>query len=460
MTYSADSNTPHLCRYCGKPVTGRFCTGCGTPVDDTAPVQPVQPPQQAIQQPIAPPVGVKRPLWRLISDIMLFVAILLLCLAPFVGFLRQATIMGTSATYSQSLGLFDYLFSSKTGAMIPSFEAAINSLENMGAGSVDEVMSSLGGVMTIYSNVFVAGTAISTFFISFIGIIVSIVRFCKKKSHKLSIQVFKAMASIFSSFMLLSFFASISGGTGDNAYYIGYEIAPETTGAFIAAFVLTVGAMVVNFLFNRKQVWESKRVVFLKNASIFVGFSLIAILLLTIRGYKLFSSSFSSLLTTLAGTISNGFSISTILFPVLNLLLFVLCLTMFTKAKNAVSSSGLSLLYAIYAGEGEAERLKVKVVEPKTKHISEIVIASLAIISIIVLKIPSIGYGWSVAIFEQLVGILLISALIWIANAFVDGAFGATAATTAPVQPAPQSVPNGATPSDAPVSPQENSNNS
>ena len=255
---------------------------------------------------------------------------------------------------------------------------------------------------------------------SFAYIIFGIVWFCLKRSKRLISCCVSSIANVAFINAMFAFFGSISDGVGDAEYYIGYTVG------FMARFVAGLGIValvtvsIISYVCSKRYKIEKER----KNWNLMLVASICAILMIPLissaRLYTVFTGFMSSILTSSVASLAGSFSFKSLLYPALNFIVFVGFSSLYSTVLKVFNTS---TVYIAGSGDIEVEKepksaaLKKLAQKQKEKGTSSkvlvapIVLSCIAIVAIILLKIPSIGFGWSVNLLVKAILLLFIASI-------------------------------------------------
>lgn len=344
---------------------------------------------------------------QMICDIMLFCTLLLLCFLTIVFFAVPTTEIGGQIFYGKTLNLWDFVYGSE------------NSIINQMATSAEIISSSdssidgVAQVMKMFRLLFLLVPAIMVAIYMQINLIFAIVAFSKKQSAKVANCLVKQICENLGIYIYFVFFGSISNGVGIDAYFVGYTVGKGLTFGMLFSLLIILTCAVCLFISEKRKgnCNKEKTCNWIRILLIAICFTIIAIVVTFMRMYSVFVYTLTSALTTVAGGILSGFSIETLIFPVLNLFLLSACLSIKSSAARGLTWSLTSLLCFGQKEENDYRKLQRKLEKFKPSFLTIVILSFLCLVSVIVLSIPKFGYGWSVNIFNHLLIIFIVASL-------------------------------------------------
>lgn len=364
---------------------------------------------------------------RLAKDIIVLVTVILMSILMCVSFATPTTKIGGEAHNEKTKNIFGFIWRDNDSIWEQLKDNAdsiadLEDLENIDSESDATAIAggAIASLITLF-RMFVMGVASLSVLISIvINFIKAIYHFYKHNSAKLGNTLASLLSQSLIIYIIFAFFGGISGGSGPSAYFVGYSAGIGMTVAMILGLAVLIFAVISTYILNRKKVKNKKK----KNKDSFdkwiaalcggICCALIGVVLTTTNMYSVISYVLSSSLSTALLSILNGFDFKALLFPLFNLGLIISAIVIYNRAKAGFNNS---FKYLMFYGDKEGRRsLNSKEVNYLTKKsaisfIPTIVCAVLAVIFVFCLRIPSIGYGWSVDIYNQFVWIFAFAAL-------------------------------------------------
>lgn len=350
----------------------------------------------------------KRTVAHLGRDLVLLATVLLICTVTLFSFATPTVQLGGETEYGETVSLFDFLWMDKEDSMIARLGAAMENLEALDSDGVGEGISSVLEIVRVF---FLLIPAAIVGIKSVYHLIRAVCLFFQKNSLKLASVAVGSVAQSLIVYIFFAFFGSVSGGVGESAYYVGYSVSTGLSIAVAVGALLLIAATVGTFFIER----HAGRVTHLDHDWIRAmasgaGYLLIGVVLANMRIYSVFVYVFSSSLSTALMSLIAGFSFESLIFPLLNLLIFVTCMTVNGRAVKGFTGAFDSLLRCgrwDFVEPNEAARMRRGAT---LSPLPVVILSLLSAIAILVLKDPAYGYGWAVDIHWQTVLIFMISA--------------------------------------------------
>ena len=341
----------------------------------------------------------KRSKSAVLTDTLVFVSVLAIFIATLLSIAREVTMLGGKITYGENINLLNFFVGDK-GII----GAISNVTENFDSASEEAVLGAFGIIRMFV----VLVAAVMHFIIIFIKTICAIVRFAKKDSVKVARTGLSVLSGTIRYFLMLSLFATLSGGMDSGAYAIGYTGGMPLTIALGVLFFAILLMAILRYKENKDKVDKTidggKRF----TGAIFgalCGAGILVVLNYTYL-YGIISGTMFSFITLMAGMVQGGLDILSLLYPILNIVIIVAVMILMKKASGNMKRS---LRYALEYGE----QVELKTKKPKEYiikgYVLAIVFSLIAILSVYVLRIPTVGSGWEANVFVQLVAMFILS---------------------------------------------------
>ena len=359
-----------------------------------------------------PPVRkkLKRPPYRLACDIVAFVTMLLVILFTFTCYAKPRVEIGGEVYRERTVGIgrFSWIGSdsirAQFGDEIRSIKDTIEKLEGSGATEEEAASVITGAVTKIVRLTFLGTPPIVVYISSFVYVVLGIIYLCLKRSKKLIGCCTGCIANVAFINAMFTFFGSISNGVGDSEYYIGYTVGFMARAVAVLGIFVLLTISVVSYIFSKNYKNDIER----KNWGMMFVAAICAVLMIPLiassRLYSVFSLFMTSLMTASAASLSGSFSLKSLLYPVLNFLVFTGFSSLYGEVLKIFNTA---TVYIAGCGDAKGERepklASLRKIAQRNKEkgiardvmVAPIVSCSVAIVSIIALKIPAIGFGWS-----------------------------------------------------------------
>ncbi len=347
---------------------------------------------------------------RLLCDVLLLFSIIVVGITTFCFFAIPTTEIGGRVYYGKTINIFDFIWNADN-SMINQIKFAIDQLSETDIDS-DQAISAISSVMKMFRLIFLLIPTIIIGIKTIIKFITGTIYFFHKKSAKLVKVAVTNISQNLLVYVFFVFFGSVSGGVGEDAYYVGYTVDKGMTVGIIIGLVLLVIASIIIYLSNKKTVIKKTdgTNVWINSFIAGIGYILIAVVLTFMRIYSVFVYTLTASLSSAILSIQNGFEIKALIFPMLNLLLFVVCVSMIGKASNGFNGA---FRYLLCYGDKTLDDITKTNLNKKSANGFKLIIVSiiLSIAAVYVLSVPTFGYGWAVDIYYELVYIFIIASI-------------------------------------------------
>lgn len=346
---------------------------------------------------------------RLACDIVLLCAVLIVCVLTIFSFAVSTTEIGGETFYGETQNIFDFIWKSDN-SIINQIKEAIEQISGAATDS-DNAISAISSVMKLVRLLFLLVPAAIVALKTIINLLKSLYYFYNQESSKLGGVAVSNIAQNLMVYVFFVFFGSISGGVGVDAYFVGYTVGKGMTVGILIGLALLIAATICTYILNQKNFNTEGFNKFMKVLTAGIGYMCVAVVLTFMRIYSIFIYVFSSSLSTAILSIQNGFEIKSLIFPVLNLFLFIVCININGRVTKGFTGA---FKYLLFYGDRKSLDTKTKNVLEKTSSMSFIPIIILSILSVgavYVLSNPTFGYGWSVNIYQYLVYIFIIASV-------------------------------------------------
>lgn len=353
----------------------------------------------------------KRTGLRLACDIILLFAVFIVGVLTIFSFVVPTTEIGGQTFYGETQNIFDFIWNADN-SIINQIKAIVEQISDEDIDS-DDAMGSISSVMKLFRLIFLLIPAVIVALKTIVNLLRSFYYFYNQESAKLGGVAVSNIAQNLMAYVFFVFFGSISGGIGEDAYFVGYTAGKGMTVGMFIGLALVIVAAICTYRLNRNNV--NKKIKgfnkWMKALSAGIGYICVAVVLTFMRIYSIFIYVFTSSISTAILSIQNGFEIKSLIFPVLNLFLFIVCLIINGRVTKGFTGA---FKYLLFYGDMNRLDAKTKNVLYKTSSLSFIPVIILSILSIgavYVLNNPAFGYGWSVNIYQYLVYIFIIASV-------------------------------------------------
>lgn len=348
---------------------------------------------------------------RLACDVILLCAVLIVCVLTIFSFAVSTTEIGGQTFYGETQNIFDFIWKADN-SIINQIKTAAEQISDADIDS-DDAMSAISSVMKLVRLIFLLIPAAIVALKTIINLLKSLYYFYNQESSKLGGVAVSNIAQNLMVYVFFVFFGSISGGVGVDAYFVGYTVGKGMTVGMLIGLALVIAATICTYILNKNNVNKETEGFnkWMKILSSGIGYMCVAVVLTFMRIYSIFIYVFSSSLSTAILSIQNGFEIKSLIFPVLNLFLFIVCLNINGRVTKGFTGA---FKYLLFYGDKKSLDTKTKNVLDKTSSMSFIPVIILSILSVgavYVLSNPTFGYGWSVNIYQYLVYIFIIASV-------------------------------------------------
>ena len=348
---------------------------------------------------------------RLACDIALLLAVLIVGTLTVFSFAVSTVEIGEQRFYGETQNIFDFIWKADN-SIINQIKESIEQISDADIAAEDTT-SAVDYAMKLIRLIFLLVPAVVVIIKTVVNLLRALYHFCKRESVKLGGVAVDNIAQNLMVYVFFVFFGSISGGIGEDAYFVGYTVGKGMTVGMLIGLVLVIAVTICTYKLNKSNVSEETDGYgkWFKVLSSGIGYMCIAIVLTFMRIYSIFIHVFSSSLSTAILSIQSGFEIKLLIFPVLNLFLLAACLSINRRVMTGFTGAFKYLLS--YGNKNELGAKKKKMID-KTSSMSFIPVIILSILSVgavYVLSDPSWGYGWSVDIYKYLVYIFIVASV-------------------------------------------------
>ena len=351
---------------------------------------------------------------RLALDAMLLVSVIIVSALSFLFFARPTVRMGDVVHYGETQSIMEFVWDSEdsiSNQMEDAIEEMID-IDYIDYGFSEDDNAAMLSVMAKLLRLFLLLIPVLVVAVKSIkNVIKALSSFFKHDSSKLATVALSSVTQNMIVYVFFAFFGSISGGIGDEAYYVGYTAGAGLTVGIFIALTIIMGVAVATYFLNRYKVNPDRDNLdtWHMSMSAALGYMGIGITLTSMRIYSIFKYVFSSTLSTLVLSIQNGFDVKALVFPILNIFLFCVCLSFYFKSISGFTGA---VKYLLFYGEDCMRIARIRDMVQKKASVSfkPIIVSSvLSVAAIYVLRNPSFGYGWSVDIYTHMVCIFIFS---------------------------------------------------
>ena len=353
---------------------------------------------------------------RFALDAVLLLSVIIVSAMTFLFFARPTVQMGDVTHYGETQSIVEFVWGSED-SISNQMEAALSEMTNIDFESdnvTEEESATFLSVMTTLLRLFLILIPVLVVAVMSIkNVLMALLQFFKHNTEKLTSAALSSVTQTMIVYVFFAFFGGISGGIGDEAYYVGYTVSAALTAGILVALAMIIAVAVATYFINRHKA-DHERDNFdclLRSWSVGIGYMGIAMVLTSMRIYSIFKYVFSSTLSILVLSIQNGFDVKSFIFPTLNIFLFLVCIFLYLKS---VSGFIGAFKYLLLYGEDcmRSDRIGDRVRNKSSAGFGLVIVASvLSVAAIYVLRNPSFGYGWSVDIYTNMVRIFIISAV-------------------------------------------------
>ena len=366
---------------------------------------------------------------RLAKDIVLLITVIVMSLLMVISFATPTTKIGGETHNEKSKTIIGFLWrdsDSIWNQIKDSTETVkslgdVDTLEDM--DSEEDATALAGGILadaiTLIRMLVIGSATLSVAISILVYLIKAIYHFAKANSAKLGNTLAGFLSQSIVIYIIFAYFGGISGGSGDSAYFVGYSVGWGMTAAMILGLIVLMFAVIATYVLNKDKAKAKKKSKdsfdkWITALCVGVCCILIAIVLTTVNMYSVISFILSSSLSGIILSIVNGFDIGAIIFPLFNFVLLVAAITIFGRTRAGFLGA---FKYLMFYGDKEGKKTlnsrDVNLLPKKyaVSFIPTIVFAIISVIFVFCLNIPSIGYGWSVDIYNQFVLIFAFAAL-------------------------------------------------
>lgn len=366
-------------------------------------------------------VKVKREGLRVLCDWMLLIAVFAVGILTVFSFAVPTTEIGGETFYGKTQNIFDFLYKADD-SIINQMKNSVENIEDADFDSSD-AMSAVSSVMKILRLLFLLIPTILVAVNTVLGLFRAFMYFRHEKSAKLGGVAVDILARNLILYVFFAFFGSISGGVGEDSYFVGYTVGKGMTLGMIISILLVIAASVCTYRLNASKpgVESIDLNSCIKSLSFGIGYACIGVILTRMKIYSILVYVLTSAFSTALLSIKDGFKITSLIFPGFNLLLLLGCMFLVNRVTKGFTGA---FKYLLFNGSEKSIDVKVKNVVEKTRWMSFIPVIILAVLSacaVYVLSNPTYGFGWSVNIYSHFVYIFIISSISQtVAMAFTD----------------------------------------
>lgn len=344
---------------------------------------------------------------QLICNILLLCAVIIPTLCTAIWFASPTIKLGGDTQKSGAQNIFSFIFIGED-SMLERIKAAMQSLSNFNGGTMDAITS----FPHLFRYIVLGISGIYVLITSIYHVIAAGI-FFSKSSTKLKSVAASSITSKFMAYINFAFLGSMSGGSGSNAYYLGYTCGTGMTVGLALAFCCITATTVITFIRKYKTADKGEKIQFIRSTVSCVGYTIIAIMLAQINLYGVFMYILSSTAQAMAYTIQYTFEIKVVLFPLLNIIIICACYYLWRKSNTGFNGA---VVYLTTFDTNELTKIakpnKMKKFRSRLslKFIGATVMSTLALTAAFLLNIPSIGLGWDFDFYTYLIVIATISA--------------------------------------------------
>lgn len=346
-----------------------------------------------------------------IFDFLVFFSVLIVCSSSFFWFVTPITQIGGKTYLGKTLNLYEFIYGNE------------NSLYKQILTSVNNINADLSGAASVIKIVRLTFYAVPTIIVSIaiiVNVISAIVGLSKKDYVLLRRTAVNSITSKIPVYVFFAFFGNISGGAGEDSYYIGYSIGTGMTIGILIMLALLIIMLISEILKNKSKLTQKERNSWGQYFCIGIFNTAILIVLTFIKLYSISVYLIESGLTSIVSLIQN-FNFETFIFPALNLIIFYACINIY---KRSTRSFSLSFNYLLKGDFKQTLNLNLKHNKTFKKSFFNfyplIVLSLLSVISVFILSKTKYGLGWQGDIYTELVIIFALSLIGQSAMGFIN----------------------------------------
>ncbi len=341
---------------------------------------------------------------RFIFNLILLCSVLISSLTTIIWFACPTITIGSKTYQSGTENLISFLFFGKN-SMLEKIKAAISDLKNIDDSAVAAVPSTLVRLFLLSAG------GLHILLETIIHFISAVNGFHKRDSKKLSATATGSVAQKFSTYIYFAFFGSMSGGSGASAYFHGYTVGIGMAVGLCIALGCLFAATTIAYLEKRKTAHDAEKIKFVRSTVVCVGCIATAILLAYVKLYGVFTFTTTSVTQAVAYYSQYSFTFKPIVFPALNLAVFASCILLFKRTSTGFTRSSRAMLaFDLEPNENAPVIPKKHRVRSTEGFLVCTVASALAAIAAILLRIPSLGFGWDFYLHPYLIAIFTVSA--------------------------------------------------
>lgn len=339
--------------------------------------------------------------YRLASSIVALSALLLMLILIVSGYAYSLTVIGNRTYAGKTYHIFGFI-SHEVSEMK-------RLIDGMSSGGM-EVLGYFGFVQSVIRIV----CASAVLLVGTIYAILSVVRFARKKDT-VPCAVAGLMRWVLILCAILSLIGNTTGGEGEAFFLIGYGFGKE----MIAGLAIGAAALIACTVLSALEGNRTKEMMTEIGQAVLC--SALFCVMTTLPMYSVFSYVITYSITTVVASIgTSSFSFSGLGFPVLNLLLLIFTMTILQQSGFAAERGWKRLTCESFRkkdDEGQVGKDIVKRSGKKKKRlqigpaIPSAVLAVLNVVWIVLLRVPSIGLGWSVELLPKCIAVAVLAAL-------------------------------------------------
>lgn len=352
----------------------------------------------------------------LACEILLLCAVIVVSFTAAVWFAMPVTELGGETYRGGSLNLFSFLYGAED-SVYNQLVTGIEKIKNIGSDA-----DGVGYLMKFMRAVFLGFCGIYILITMPVELIAAPVYFVKKNHSGLVKTAVRSVVNKYCVYVFFAFFGSVSGGVGIDSYYIGFKVGYGLTAGVFIGLALLAAASGLRFAEMRKTAIAPEKRGLVSSIVSGIICTAVAVAVTFMQLYSVFIYSYTSLLTVAGGAAVNGFRFKALVFPLLNILIFIACTVIYNKSAFGIKFSFIRLLCF---GDAEMQYDFGKARKFRRARTGALVViavsAFVACIATFVLNIPSLGYGWSADIYTQLIAVFALSAAGAVCNLTVFG---------------------------------------
>lgn len=351
---------------------------------------------------------------ELITNILLLCAVALATICSVIWFAMPTMKLGGVTYNGKTQNILSFLFFGKD-SMLESIKEAIKSAKDIDSNAFNAITS--------------ATRMVRLMVIGFVGVIVllqtvictvkAVIHFTKHNTIGLRTAAINNVAFKLMFYVCLTFFGSLSGGNGESAYYHGYSVGAGMTAGLMLSVCCLIAAVILTYLKRRGVANRADKEQFIRSCVACAGYFVIAIMLSLMNMFGVFMYAITSITQAIAYTVQYSFEFNVILFPILNIVIYAVCIMLYKRTVTGFTNAFLFLL--TFDSNALIQACKPKKLKKFKKLLAlsftvPAVLSVVALTATLLLGIPSVGFGWSFDFFPYFIVIMTIASIGQILN--------------------------------------------